>query len=201
MVHTTLFVATDEDLGRLFPSFRQPLAEPITRVGRNPLSGQIIGAKTWDPGAERPSPVPAPPSVRHRDGAAVRPPSIPAMDAVGEKLEESAPHRLRALPHVATAWVTGIELGALAKVLAAESAPARIVEPRDDDGFIDSLSSGARAPLAALADDDIPGAAERWARELGRTPDDAHVWAIWALRALAREAIATGGNVFVHIAS
>lgn len=202
-VHTTLFVATDEDLGRLFPSFRQPLAEPITRIGRNPLSGQLIAARTWDPGAERPSPVPSPPSVRAHAGSTPRAPELPADEGDARALEERSPYRLRALPHVATRWVTGIELGALAKLVASDAshAPARIVEPLEEDGFVDSLPAPACAPLAKLGDDEIAGLADRWARSLRQERGDAHEWALWALRALAREAVSSGGNVFVHVSS
>lgn len=47
---TTLFVATDEDLARLFVAVRMPLDAPITKVGRNLHTGQIMGSRSWDPG-------------------------------------------------------------------------------------------------------------------------------------------------------
>lgn len=41
---TTLFVATDDELTRLFVAVRLPLDHPITKVGRNPLTRQILAA-------------------------------------------------------------------------------------------------------------------------------------------------------------
>src|SRR5690349_2368689 len=127
---TTLFVATDDDLVRLFVAVRHALEQPITTVRKNPVMHQLLAAESWDPGAHDEAavisartskPPPASTASLYADGGGapidpvVRPSSRPAI-----ALEETAPLRLRALPHAAVVGITGLELEALTVVLLGE---------------------------------------------------------------------------------
>ena len=207
---TTLFVATDEDLVRLFAAVRHSLEQPITTVKKNPIMHQVQATSSWDPGEDDEeavissrSPSPAPPSIAsiYADGGGepiepvLRPESRPAM-----ALEETAPLRLRALPHAAVVGITGLELEALSVVLLGDKKPpARIVEPLENDGFVEALPAEALAPLAALTDEQVKELAARWNAALHLTRRRADESSLVALRALAREAIARNGHVFTHM--
>jgi hypothetical protein len=203
---TTLFVATDEDLVRLFMAVRHSLDEPITTVKRNPVMHQLQATSSWDPGEDdeqavissrRPEPMA---SIYAAGGADPIEPVVPPEGRPAIALEETAPLRLRALPHVAVAGVTGLELEALAVVLLGEKKPpARIVEPLDDDGFVDGLPTEALAPLAGLSDEGIDELASRWNAALRLMHRQVEPSSLAALRLLAREAIAGGGHVFTHM--
>ena len=207
---TTLFVATDEDLVRLFVAVRHTLEQPITTVRRNPVMHQIVATTSWDPGesdaksvisSKSSNPPPASTGSLYADGSGepvapvLRPSSRPLT-----ALEETAPLRLRALPHAAVIGVTGLELEALALVILGETKPpARIVETLHADGFVDGLPTEALAPLAALGPESFAELFAKWSsalRVMGRRTDDS---ALVALQALAKEAIARGGHVFTHM--
>jgi hypothetical protein len=132
---TTLFVATDDDLVRLFVAVRHALDQPITSVRMNPVMHQLLAGESWDPGAHDEASVIAkrrstPPTAAdcrasiYADGGGdpiepvLRPSSRPAI-----ALEETAPLRLRALPHAAVVGITGLELEALTVVLLGEKKP------------------------------------------------------------------------------
>ncbi|MBX3209230.1 MAG: hypothetical protein KF764_29630 [Labilithrix sp.] len=207
---TTLFVATDEDLVRLFVAVRHALEQPITTVKKNPVMHQLLATSSWDPGEDdeeaaissrSPSPQPGATASIYAGGGGdpidpvVSPESRPAI-----ALEETAPLRLRALPHAAVVGITGLELEALTVVLLGEKKPpARIVEPLDDDGFVDGLPTEALAPLAELTDDALAELVTKWNAALRITRRKAEPSSLVALRALAREAIARGGHVFTHM--
>jgi hypothetical protein len=207
---TTLFVATDADLVRLFAAVRHSLEEPITTVKRNPVMRQLHATSSWDPGegaaeavisSRDPSIRPAPVASIYSGGGGdpiepvLRPESRPAM-----ALEETAPLRLRALPHAAVVGITGLELEALTVVLLGEKKPpARIVEALDDDGFVEGLPTDALHPLATLQDDGVVELASKWNSALRITRRKADASSLLALRALAKEAIARGGHVFTHM--
>jgi hypothetical protein len=207
---TTLFVATDEDLVRLFVAVRHALEQPITTVKRNPVMHQLLATSSWDPGEtdeaaviSSRNPTPAPESTAsiyaHGGGEpvepVVRPSSRPAI-----ALEETAPLRLRALPHAAVVGITGLELEALGFVLLGEKKPpARIVELLDADGFVDALPTDALAPLAALSDEGVAELTEKWNSALRITRRKADASSLLALRELAKAAIASGGHVFTHM--
>ncbi|MBX3202545.1 MAG: hypothetical protein KF894_30745 [Labilithrix sp.] len=206
---TTLFVATDEDLVRLFVAVRHALEQPITTVKKNPVMHQLHATSSWDPGEDdeeavissRSASLPVAVASIYADGGGepivpvVRPDSRPAI-----ALEETAPLRLRALPHAAVVGITGLELEALTVVLLGEKKPpARIVEPLDHDGFVDGLPTEALAPLAALSDEALGELATRWNAALRLTRRKAEASSLVALRALAREALARGGHVFTHM--
>jgi hypothetical protein len=201
---TTLFVATDEELARIFMAVRHPLDQPITKVGRNPLTGQVLGSASWDPGpksSDAPAAASAEPiSIRADDGTSVIAPAIATDSDETRRLEDAAPHRLRTLPHVVMPRITGLELEALGVLLVGEKKPpARIVEALDTDGFVDALPTEALEPLSKLPDDAIEETAGFWNQKLqmsGRRVDPA---ALVALRALAREALARGGHVLTHM--
>jgi hypothetical protein len=207
---TTLFVATDEDLVRLFVAVRRTLDEPITSVRKNPVIHQVVATANWDPGEDDEGAVissRAPqvtPDARSSIYAAADGGSIPPVIAPSSRpsmvLEETAPLRLRALPHAAVIGITGLELEALTVVLLGETkAPARIVETLEDDGIVDGLPAEALAPLAALTDEGIAELTERWNAALRITRRHAEPSSLLALRELAKEAIARGGYVFTHM--
>ena len=121
---TTLFVATDEQLARLFAGVRHSLPIAITSVQRNPVMHQVLATTSWDPG-----PDPGPPSTRTKGVPSIyaaggeqpiEPIIIPESRA-SQVLEETAPLRLRSLPHAAVMGVTGLELEALTFVLLGKS--------------------------------------------------------------------------------
>lgn len=203
---TTLFVATDADLVRLFVAVRHALDQPITTVKRNPVMHQIVATPSWDPGegdaqaviASRSSKPPASTSSIYADGGDL--PVPPVVPAASPALEETAPLRLRALPHAAVVGVTGLELEALGLVLLGESKPpARIVAALYEDGFVDGLSVEALAPLAAMGDEELSALYEKWSGALRLTGRRADPSALDALRALANIAIERGGFVFTHM--
>lgn len=212
MADTTLFVADDDVCASLFVAVRRPLAQPITRVGFNPLTRQMLGGASWDAGEGAPasSDEAPPPSVRNEpaavrsvyDASDAKPvaPVTPMLDDEDRAREASAPARLRALPHAVVRAVTGFELEALAHVLLGHAAPpARIVEPLDSDGFVEALATDAVEPLAMLDDEDLSGTLERWNARLAPSRRKVDVRALLAVRAVAREAIAHRGHVLVHI--
>jgi hypothetical protein len=205
---TTLFVATDEELARLFAAVRFSLEEPITAVKKNPVMHLVQATSSWDPGEDdeeavissRAPSLPAGASIYAAEGVepiepVIRPDSRPAM-----ALEETAPLRLRALPHAAVVGITGMELEALTLVLLGqEKPPARIVDALDEDGFVEGLPTEALAPLASLTDDALVALAAKWNATLRLTRRKADASSLQALRELAREALARGGNVFTHM--
>jgi hypothetical protein len=205
---TTLFVATDEELARLFAAVRHSLEEPITAVKKSPVMHLVHATSSWDPGerdeeaviSSRAPTLPGAASIYANGGdepvePVIRPDSRPAM-----ALEETAPLRLRALPHAAVVGITGLELEALTLVLLGEQKPpARIVEALDEDGFVEGLPTEALAPLASLTDDALMELSSKWNAALRLTRRKAEESSLQALRSLAREAIARGGNVFTHM--
>lgn len=209
MPDTTLFVADDATCAELFLAVRRPLAQPITRVGFNPLTRQVLGGASWDPG-EGSDEGEVPPSVRN-DPAAVpslfadtpapaRAPVLPLLSDQDRAREAAVAPRLRPLPHVAAGSLSGYELEELAAVLLGSAAPpARIVEPHDADGFVASLASSATAALARLTDEELGDVLARWNARLAVSRRKVDVRALTALRLLARDAVETGGHVFVHM--
>jgi hypothetical protein len=207
---TTLFVATDADLVRLCLAVRHSLEQPITSVRKNPVMRQVLAGASWDPGegddsvviARRSSSAP-PPSIAslYADGGGpCVAPVVAASSRAEEALEETAPLRLRALPHAAVVGVTGLELEALGFVLLGETKPPpRIVELLPADGYVDGLPTEALGPLAGLDDDGMGPLLERWNSALRPTGRRAEASALAALRALAREALARGGHVLTHM--
>jgi hypothetical protein len=209
---TTLFVATDDDLVRLFLAVRHSLDEPITSVKKNRTIHQVVATSNWDPGEEdeeavissrRPDALKQPVSVEslYADGGGevvdpvVAPTTRPAM-----ALEETAPLRLRALPHAVVVGITGLELEALAFVLLGEKKPpARIVEALSADGFVEALPSDALEPLSLLTEEGVLRLGEKWNAALQLTRRRADETVLVALRALAKEAIARKGHVLTHM--
>lgn len=210
MVETTLFVADDATCAELFLAVRRPLAQPITRVGFNPLTRQVLGGASWDPGdGEAAFADEVPPSVRNDPAsvpslfaetpASARAPLLPLVSEEDRAHEAAVAPRLRALPHVAGGSVGGFELEELAAVLLGAAAPpARIVEAHASDGFVASLSTSATTALARLEDDALGGVLARWNARLAASRRKVDVRTLMALRLLAREAVANGGHVFVH---
>jgi hypothetical protein len=206
---TTLFVATDDDLVRLFVAVRHALDEPITSVRRNPVMHTMLATASWDPGesdekavisSRSPLPVPATPSIYTSGLETPIAPVIPPNSRPALALEETAPLRLRALPHAAVVGITGLELEALAVVLLGEKkAPARIVDALDNDGFVDGLPTEALAPLSELTDDALAVLADKWNASLRLMRRRADATALLALRELAKEARVRGGNIFTHM--
>lgn len=201
---TTLFVATDEDLARLFVAVRMPLDAPITKVGRNPHTGQIMGSRSWDPGTTDETPVvnlrAEITSLHTDDGSVVVKPVVRSTSDSARALEELVPRRLRSLPHAVVPGMTGIELEALAIVLLGDQRPpARIVETLDDDGFVDGLPTEALEGLCELNDVTLDQTVMLWNAELATTGRRCDAAALSALRTLAREATACKGNVFTHM--
>lgn len=207
---TTLFVATDGDLVRLFVAVRRALDEPITAVKRNPLMRAMVGTSSWDPGEDdeeaaistrNPTPPPASLASLYADGGGEPiAPVIPVEGVAAEALEETAPRRLRALPHAAVVGITGLELEALTVVLlGGKRPPARIVDLLDSDGFVEALPEEVLGPLASLTDEGIAPLEEKWNASLKLTRRKVDATVVLALRVLAREALACGGNVFTHM--
>lgn len=204
---TTLFVATDEQLVRLFGGVRHSLAEPITSLKRNPLMRRVLADASWDPGEGDEEAV-----ISTRSGA------VPSIYAAGgddpiepiftpdtrtdRVLEETAPLRLRALPHAAVLGITGLELETLAVVLTGDKRPPpRIVDTGTNDGFVDGLPTEALMPLALLDHAQIDDVAARWNNALRLTNRKVERSSLVILRELAREAIACGGHLFTHMPS
>lgn len=206
---TTLFVATDDQLVRLFGGVRHALSEPITSLKRNPLMRRVLADASWDPGEDDEEAV-----ISTRAGAA----AIPSIYAAGgdepvepivtpdtqsdRVLEETAPLRLRALPHAAVVGITGIELETLTFVLTGEKRPPpRIVDTTQHDGFVDGLSTEALMPLAMLDADALDAVTTRWNSALRLTNRKVDRSSLVVMRELAREAIACGGHLFTHMPS
>ncbi|MBX3231685.1 MAG: hypothetical protein KIT84_23340 [Labilithrix sp.] len=206
---TTLFVATDEQLVRLFAAVRHSLDQPITTVKKNPILRQVHGTESWDPGADDEeaaistrSGAAAIPSIYAAGGAEPIEPIMIPESKVDRVLEETAPLRLRALPHAAVLGITALELETLSVVLLGDKKPpARIVETESDDGFVDGLPSEALMPLALLDAAKLDDVTERWNALLKLTHRKADRASLLVLRELAREAIACGGHVFTHMPS
>ena len=202
---TTLFVATDEDLVRLFAAVRHSLEQPITTVKKNLVMHQLQATSSWDPGKDDEKAVisaraAAVASIYADGGGDPIEPVIRPDTRAAIALEETAPLRLRALPHAAVIGITGLELEALTVVLLGEKRPpARIVEPLDDDGFVEALPTAALAPLAGLGDEELRELAAKWNAALRLTRRRADESSLFALRALAKEAIARSGHVFTHM--
>lgn len=206
---TTLFVATDEQLVRLFGGVRHSRSEPITTLKHNPLMRRVLADASWDPGEEDEEAV-----ISTRRGAA----AIPSIYAAGgdepiepivtpesrgdRVLEETAPLRLRALPHAAVLGVTGLELETLAVVLTGDKRPPpRIVDTEAHDGFVDGLPTEALMPLALLDNDQLDDVTARWNAALRLTRRKVERSSLVIVRELAREAIACGGHLFTHMPS
>lgn len=206
---TTLFVATDEDLVRLFVAVRRALEQPITTVKMNPVMHQLQATSSWDPGqadeqavisSRSPAPLVEIASIYAAGGEEPIAPIVLPDSRTAIALEETAPPRLRALPHAAVVGITGLELEALTVALLGEKKPpARIVEPLDHDGFVDGLPTEALAPLATLTDEALEELATKWNAALRLMRRKADAASLVALRALAREALARGGHVFTHM--
>lgn len=207
---TTLFVATDDQLVRLFGGVRHALVEPITSLKRNPLMRRVLADASWDPGEADADAV-----ISTRAGAAAAIPSIYAdggdlpiepivipESARCQMLEETAPLRLRALPHAAVLGITGLELATLAVILTGDKRPPpRIVDTESDDGFVDGLPTEALMPLALLDGAGVDAVTERWNAALRLTNRKVERSSLLILRELAREALACGGHVFTHMPS
>jgi hypothetical protein len=178
--------------------------------GRNPFTGQVLAGAAWDAGSASTSQAP-PPSSDDRptprtngvsiwidDGAKTVDPALPPASEALQRLEELAPRRLRALPHVVTAGITGIELEALSFVLLKESKPpARVVETLDGDGFVGALPASAVLPLGALDDAELEAVLHEWSARVRGLADGA--FALRGLRELARVAAARDGHVLTHM--
>jgi hypothetical protein len=206
---TTLFVATDNQLVRLFGGVRHSLNEPITSLKRNPLMRRVMADANWDPGEADEEAV-----ISTRQGAG----AIPSIYAAGgdqpiepivtpesrtdRVLEETAPLRLRSLPHAAVMGITGLELETLTIVLTGDKRPPpRIVDTETHDGFVDGLPTEALMPLAMLDSSQLDDVAERWNAALRITNRKVERASLVILRELAREAIACGGHLFTHMPS
>lgn len=202
---TTLFVATDDQLVQLFAGVRRALDQPITSVKRNPVLRQVHGTTSWDPGEDDEEAAistrqgaAALPSIYAAGGGEPVPPIMLPATPTDHVLEETAPLRLRALPHAAVLGITGLELETLSVVLLGEKhPPARIVDTEPQDGFIDGLPTEALMPLAVL--DGIDDVEVRWNAALRVTNRRAERSSLLVLRELAREALACGGHVFTHM--
>ncbi len=210
MADTTLFVADDAACAALFVAVRRPLAQPITKVGFNPLTRQMLGGASWDPGEKKADDEEVPSSVRNPPEAVAslsEPTSEPVVDPVvapsddaDRAREQGAPVRLRVRPHAVVRSVTGFELEALTEVLLGRAAPpARIIEPHDADGFVEALASEAVEPLATLDEEDLQTVLDRWNTRLATSRRKVEMRALVALRALAREAVHHRAHVLVHM--
>lgn len=205
---TTLFVATDDQLIRLFGGVRHALSEPITSLKRNPLMRTTLADKSWDPGEQNEEAVISTrkatsdiPSIYAAGGEAPIEPIFTLESRNDRVLEETAPLRLRALPHAAVANITGLELETLAVVLTGASRPPpRIVDTDSHDGFVDGLPTEALMPLALLGNEQLDDVTERWNAALLLTRRKVDRETLVVLRELAREAIACGGHLFTHMA-
>jgi hypothetical protein len=206
---TTLFVATDDQLVRLFGGVRHALSEPITSLKQNPLMRRVLADASWDPGEHDEHAV-----ISTRDGAG----DVPSIYAAGgdepiepivapesrneRVLEETAPLRLRALPHAAVLGISGLELEMLTVVLTGDKRPPpRIVDTDAQDGFVDGLPTEALMPLALLANEQLDDVLTRWNAALSITRRKVERSTLLVLRELAREAIACGGHLFTHMPS
>lgn len=199
---TTLFVATDEQLARLFVGVRHSLPIPITSVQRNPVMHQVLATTSWDPGPPSSRSPNSMPSIYAPGGEEPVEPIIIPESRADIVLEETAPLRLRALPHAAVLGVTGLELETLTFVLLGEKhPPARIVDTEENDGFVDSLPTEALMPLAMLDKEQSENVTERWNIALRMTRRKADRASLLILRELAREAIAVGGHLLTHMPS
>ena len=220
MVYSTLFVATDEDLSRLFWRWRRPLPTRVQRTVKHPISGAPMIVRTWDPGPSQSDFVtdPPPSSIFEKD-MSVLPPVITPDDDDQQSLESDAPQRLRALKHAAMISFRCNDLDALALILTGrdlkrfargdfddrELPPARIVEIPQEDGLISALPEVALEPLSALRDDEFVSVACKLDEILVEVNGieeyadlDAAGWVLRRLRALAQSARASSGNLFLH---
>jgi hypothetical protein len=204
---TTLFVATDDQLAKLFAGVRHSLAEPITTLKQNPLMRRVLADKSWDPGTEDEEAVistrEGAPSIYAAGGGFEPVEPIVTPESRNERvLEETAPLRLRALPHAAVLGITGLELETLAVVLTGDKRPPpRIVDTEAHDGFVDGLPTEALMPLALLDNEQLDEVTERWNSALSLTRRKVERASLVILRELAREAIACGGHLFTHMPS
>jgi hypothetical protein len=204
---TTLFVATDDQLKALFAGVRYALEEPITTLKKNPLLRKMMSGASWDPGVHdedaaistRESSPPIP-SIYASGGADPIEPIMIPETRTDQTLEETAPLRLRALPHAAVQGVTGLEIETLAYVLLGDKRPPpRIIDTEANDGFVDGLPTEALMPLALLDSTKLDEVAERWNAALRLTKRKGERATLLILRELAREAIACGGHLFTHM--
>jgi hypothetical protein len=206
---TTVFVATDDQLVRLFGGVRHSLSEPITSLKRNPLMRRVLADASWDPGEDDEEAVistragaAAIPSIYAAGGDAPIEPIFTPESRTDRVLEETAPLRLRALPHAAVLGITGLELETLTVVLTGDKRPPpRIVDTDTHDGFVDGLPTEALMPLALLDNTQIDAVTERWNAALRLTHRKVDRASLLILRELAREAIACGGHLFTHMPS
>lgn len=206
---TTLFVATDDQLVQLFGGVRHALSEPITSLKRNPLMRQVLADKSWDPGEHDEeavistrTPTSDIPSIYSAGGEAPIEPIFTPESRTDRTLEETAPLRLRALPHAAVLGITGLELETLTVVLTGDKRPPpRIVDTDRHDGIVDGLPTEALMPLALLGNEQLDEVMERANAALSLTRRKLDRAALVILRELAREAIACGGHLFTHMPS
>jgi hypothetical protein len=195
---TTLFVATDDDLRRLFPGWRYPSKGPLSRDALNPFTRTPMMVTSWDP---RPPdmPISARPSLYEPGERDTIPPVFLPETDHEHRLEEDAPIQLRALPHAVVMGIAVDELEALADVLGVTPRPARFADCAEAEGVIGALPELALMPLARLAAHEVLPLAQSWGYEL-HEDEEILAAALERLRRLAREALARGGNLFTHAA-
>jgi hypothetical protein len=198
-IYTTLFVASDATLTALFPGWRAARAVPAKVTRKNPFTGDVITVEDWDPGP--PAELPLGLTLFDSRGREAIPPVLPPDDEYQSLLENGSPILLRTVPHSAMKGISEVELSALAEAMVGRSEPpARFVDCPEDEGFIGALPTGAIKPLATLDDDQLEQVATRWQDALqdGGDCEDLE-WALRRIRALAAEALGSGGHVFSHV--
>jgi hypothetical protein len=204
---TTLFVATDDQLVRLFGGVRHALSEPITSLKQNPLMRRVLADASWDPGEHNEDAIISTrdaevPSIYSAGGEEPIEPIFAPESRNDRVLEETAPVRLRALPHAAVLGIWGLELELLTVVLTGDRRPPpRSVDTDAHDGFVDGLPTEALMPLALLANEQLDDVLTRWNSALSLTRHKVERSTLVVLRELAREAIACGGHLFTHMPS
>lgn len=202
----TFFVATDDDLDRLFPGWKRVKPQKVVNDGVNPFTKQKVTVETWEP-VEPPTPLGKPSLYDDVWG----PPAAPIVAVENEYMagiEQAGAPGLRALPHFrAKNYDPFVSLEPLVAALVGSEVavpPARVGSDGDDDApSVDALPDVAAKALASIDDAQLPAVMDEvLAADImgsGEAGDDARTYfvdrALRPLKALALEAERRGARV------
>jgi hypothetical protein len=202
----TFFVATDDELDRLFPGWKRVQPEQGRAERLNPFTKQMMTVNDWLP-IEPPTPLGKPSLYDDVWGSPV-PPIVDVENDYMAGIEEAGAPGLRALPHFrAKNWDPFRVLDPLATALmgaAAPTPPARIGPDQDDDvPLVWALPDAAAKALATIDDAQLPPVMDRVFADEASFSEDAGDEArgyfvdraLRPMKLLALEALRRGGRV------